>query len=425
MSIAEASRRILFGNDISQCNKARVYSWNLASSIAYSLQSALLLLVVTRIGGLSDAGRFSIYYITTTMLASVGSFSMRNYQVSDAKGDFSYSTYYGSRVLTCGIMIALCAGYALIWQRTPEGIITVLALGVYRATDGIEDVFHGEIQRNGRLDAASVGRTLRIAISFCAFVAAYVLTRTMTVASISMASCSLLIVFLTWLIFQGVYPQLHTKIQLSNVGRLLLLCLPICLSAVLYNYIANLPRYAIEANMSSDYQGVFNILFMPVFAVDMLSTVIFNPTVADMGVAWQSGDIPKLKHLVIRQYAAVAIITLVCAIAAFLLGCPILGLIFGVDLRGWEALLTLLMVLGGISALSSFAVVMLTVMRMQIFIVVGYIVAILLCAPFLSTLVASHGLYGAAYGYGILIGITLVVFMAAAIGSVFRRNKNV
>ena len=68
---------------------------------------------------------------------------------------------------------------------------------------------------------------------------------------------------------------------------------------------------------------------------------------------------------------------------------------------------------------------MLTVMRMQIFIVVGYIVAILLCAPFLSTLVASHGLYGAAYGYGILIGITLVVFMAAAIGSVFRRNKNV
>lgn len=425
MSIAEASRRLLFGNDIGQCNKARVYSWNLASSIAYSLQSALLLLAVTRIGGLSDAGRFSIYYITTTMLASVGSFSMRNYQVSDAKEDFSYSTYYGSRVLTCGIMIALCAGYALIWQRNPEGIITVLALGIYRATDGIEDVFHGEIQKRGRLDAASVARTFRIVVSFFAFVVAYLVARTMTVASISMAACSLLIVFLTWLVFQGVYPQLRTGIKLSNVGRLLLLCLPICLSAVLYNYIANLPRYAIEANMSSDYQGIFNILFMPVFAVDMLSTVIFNPTVADMGTAWQEGDIAKLKRLVIRQCAAVAIITLACAVAAFLLGCPILGLIFGVDLHGWEALLTLLMILGGISALSSFAVVMLTVMRMQIFIVIGYVIAILVCAPFLSVLVESQGLFGAAYGYGILIGTTLVVFAIAAVVSAFQRNKNV
>ena len=39
--------------------------WNLISSVEYSLQSAVLMLIVARAGGLYDAGVFTIAYTLT------------------------------------------------------------------------------------------------------------------------------------------------------------------------------------------------------------------------------------------------------------------------------------------------------------------------------------------------------------------------
>lgn len=55
------------------------------ASLLYSFQSALMLLVVTRVAGLVVGGIFSIAYTVSQMFASVGSFSMRDFQVSDVR----------------------------------------------------------------------------------------------------------------------------------------------------------------------------------------------------------------------------------------------------------------------------------------------------------------------------------------------------
>lgn len=423
MSFVGAIKRILFGADIGHAPDSRTYAWNLASSIAYSAQSALLLLVVTRFGGLDAAGRFSIYYITTTMLASVGSYSMRNYQVSDAKQVYSFGTYLGSRFATSVLMMVMCLGYAAIWQPNPEGIAVVMLLGVYRATDAIEDVYHGEVQRLGRLDAASIAHAVRIVLSFFAFAVAYAVTVDLAVASGALALSSIVLFVLTMPAFTDVYPKLATKPLMYHVGKLLAVCLPIMAAAVLYNFIANLPRYAIEASMSAEMQGIFNILFMPVFVVDMLSTVIFNPVVADMGRYWQDGDLPALRKIVVRQIVIIGLLSVGCAALGFLIGCPVLGFIFGADLNEWSGLLALLLLLGGVSALASFAVVLLTVMRRQGFILAGYIVAIASCLLYLDPLVSTYGLMGAGCSYGILMSVALLVFAVVAVTAAIGKGR--
>ena len=423
MNPVNAMKRILFGSDIGHAPDSRTYAWNLASSIAYSAQSALLLLVVSRFGGLEAAGRFSIYYITTTMLASVGSYSMRNYQVSDAKQVYSFGTYLGSRFATSVLMMVMCLGYAAIWQPNPEGIAVVLLLGVYRATDAIEDVYHGEVQRLGRLDAASIAHAVRIVLSFVAFTVAYVVTVDLAVAAGALALSSIVLFVLTMPAFLDVYPKLAVRPLMYHVGKLLAVCLPICAAAVLYNFIANLPRYAIEAAMSAEMQGIFNILFMPVFVVDMLSTVIFNPVVADMGRYWQDGDLPVLRKIVLRQVGVIAVLSVGCAVVGYLIGCPVLGFIYGADLGEWSGLLALLLLLGGISALASFAVVLLTVMRRQGFILAGYIVAIGSSVLYLNPLVTNYGLVGAGCSYGILMSVALLVFAVVAVVAAARKGK--
>ena len=105
----------------------RIYIWNLITSLLYSAQSALLLLVVTRAGGLEAAGIFSIAYTVTQTLASLGSYSMRNYQVSDTRGEFPFRTYYSSRVVTCLVMIAADLGYALLHGMQDEELVRFAA----------------------------------------------------------------------------------------------------------------------------------------------------------------------------------------------------------------------------------------------------------------------------------------------------------
>ena len=40
--------------------------------------------------------------------------------------------------------------------------------------------------------------------------------------------------------------------------------------AFLFNYLANAPKYAIDANLSEEYQTIFSILFMPIFVINIL-----------------------------------------------------------------------------------------------------------------------------------------------------------
>ena len=96
-------QKLFFGKGAPSRN--RIYFWNLASSMVYTLQSAILLLVITRAGGLFAAGTFSAVYAITQTLTSLGSYSMRNYQVSDIRDEYGFSTYFSSRVVTSLVMV--------------------------------------------------------------------------------------------------------------------------------------------------------------------------------------------------------------------------------------------------------------------------------------------------------------------------------
>ena len=128
--------------------------WNLISSVEYSLQSAVLMLIVTRAGGLYDAGVFTIAYTLTQMMATIGSYGMRSFQVSDIKNEYSFGSYLSSRVLSILAMIVICMSYGFYQGYDGQKLFIIAMLCGYRIVDDLEDVFHGEMQKDMRLDTA-------------------------------------------------------------------------------------------------------------------------------------------------------------------------------------------------------------------------------------------------------------------------------
>lgn len=414
-------RGIIYGE--SKNLTKRIYISNLCSSMIYSVQSAILLLIVTRVAGVYVAGVFSITYTVTQTLASLGSYSMRNFQVSDAKNKYTFKEYYFSRVFTCIIMMFACLVYCIYNGYNLEESSLVLIFGGYRFIDGIEDVFHGQVQKDGRLDACSIAVFLRILISILAFCITLIVTRNLLFSS----GCLLLISVILFLVFnQIVFDKnilIKATVSFKNIINLLFSCFPVFFGAIMYNYLVNIPKYAIDRNMDKESQTIFNVIFMPIFVINVLSTFIFKPMIVDMSVWWEEEDVKKLAKSIFRQSIIIFILTTIVAIAGYLVGCPILAFVYGIDLSGFRNLFFLLLIFGGVSALGTFFSVVLTVMRRQIFIIAGYVFAFILQLFFVDKMVKDYGIYGAGYCYGLIMACATLVFLIFIILCLFCKNN--
>lgn len=401
----------------------RIYISNLCSSLIYSIQSALLLLVVTRVGGLYQAGIFSILYTVTQTLASLGSYSMRSFQVSDAKNEYSFNQYYSSRVVTCLIMLLICLAYAIINHLSMEQIGIVLSFGVYRAVDGMEDVYHGFVQKEGRLDVSSIAMSIRIVFSVIAFVVAYILSRNLLTASIFLSLVSLLVYLYLTYIIKLEYSDLHTSFGHSKVFSLLWTCFPIFAGAILYNYLVNVPKYSIDRVLNQETQTIFNIIFMPIFVINVLSSMVFKPMIVYMSVWWKEKKIRKIAWAICKQCAIILFLTMSVAVCGYLFGCQILGLIYGVNLIQYRSLFAGLLMLGGVAALGTFFSVILTIMRKQGYIIWGYLASLACSWFFIDRIVKKWGIYGAGIGYGMVMSVATLFFSLCIIIGIFIEIK--
>ena len=89
------------------------FIWNMIGSMIMAFQSVILLMILTRTVGLIESGIFTIAYANANLFLTIGKYGMRNFQVSDIKGEFSFREYKTSRIITVCTMIILSLGYVL------------------------------------------------------------------------------------------------------------------------------------------------------------------------------------------------------------------------------------------------------------------------------------------------------------------------
>ncbi len=400
--------RLLEGNKENAVRQGII--WNMAASLAYSFQSAILLLIVTRVGGLYAAGVFSIAYSVSQMFASIGSYSMREYQVSDTNNHYGFDTYYSSRWVTVLVMLTVCLVYSLLHGYQGEKLVILMLLSIYRAVDGFDDLYHGAYQKQGRLDIAARILALRIIAASLVFFIIYISTHNIVAATFLLTATAIVLSFLCDHAF-NLYFGIKGSFTLDGVKKLLFSCAPVCIGAFMYNYLVNSPKYAIDNILSEEMQSIFNILFMPVFVTAMLSQFVFKPLVFRMGQLWNSGDKKGFLRIVLRQAAIIVALAVVVVLGGALLGRPVLAWIYGVDLSQYRVLFIVLLLFGGVSALNAFGSAVLTIMRRQIFILVSYGIALVVDVCLMNYIVTRYQLFGAGLVYGLAMTVVLAVYI--------------
>ncbi len=390
------------------------YIWNAAAGLLFAMQSAFMLIIITRTNGLDDAGVFSIAYAIAGLMSYIGEFGVRKYQVSDVHEQNCFSDYFTFRLFSCSAMILSCFGYAmygvLLLDYSWNKFLVIMMIGVVKLVEGFVDVFHGRFQQKDRLDVAAKADSARICFGVIACTAALIITRDLLISCTVWAVSVIFGMCVTTLLVSPQFGRARAVFHLPALKRIFLECLPLFIGAFLLLYVGNAPKYAIDTCMTETDQACYNFIFMPVFVVGMLANFIFNPVLVRMSIEWDRGHFTTVRNMILKQIGVIAGLTALAVAVALTIGCPVLGLMYNADLSGLKAELCILMIGGGMLALVNFFTVVVTVIRKQKHLIVGYLLTAV-CAWFTADIaVGRSGLTGASVLYTALMTLLSAVF---------------
>lgn len=403
------------------------FLWNMIGSMLMAFQSVIMLMILTRVLGLVDAGIFTIAFANANLFLNIGKYGMRYFQVSDLKRQFSFSEYKASRVITVIAMLLASTGYTVYAAfnnaYSVEKTQIIIWMCLFKIVDAVEDIYHGYYQQENRLDIASRCLALRMFITIIVFGLGLILFKNQLTALIlaTIITTILFLIFTRWTI--GTFPKADAKPDLKNTVLLLKLCFPLFSGAFLSFYIGNAPKYAIDANLSDSLQACYGFIAMPVFVIGLLNSFIFNPMLYKLTRLWNSGKVREFVMQTLIQSGLVGVITITCIGSAYLLGVPVLSWLYNTDLAPYKTELLILLSGGGFLGLSGLLNAFITIIRYQKRIVWGYAFIAVLAFLFSNRIVEKYEMMGAAVLYTALMGGLCIIFIILFTYGVVKNRK--
>ena len=386
------------------------FIWNIIGSISYAASSFIYLLIVTRSVGADDAGIFAIAFANAQLMLTIGKYGMRTFQSTDLSGQYSFGTYLASRLFTCVAMILANCVYIALNTFSPYKIQIILWVCILKTLDAVEDVFHGLLQLNKRLDIAGKLQTIRNVFSMGLFLIAILVTRQLLFSCILTSILSFLVCLIINIPFVRQYKNIKLDFSFRPLKRLLIDCFPLFAASFLSLYIYNSPKYAIDGYLTEEIQTYYGILFMPAFIINLFSEFAFKPLLVHMADLWISNKTKELMNSILKLLGWIALLTIAVLISGYLFGIPVLSIIYGVDLSTYKKELMILLLGGGFGA-AVWLINMLTTMRKQKGLLVGYLAIAALTSIVSPLWVQRKQVTGASLSYLWSIGILFLILL--------------
>lgn len=407
----------------------RAYVWNTASGIISAVQSAVILIFISRYLGVIEAGTFTIAYAMANLVGVFAKYGVRNFQVTDIEEQYPFFTYLLARITSILSGVILLAAYLLMQvgehKYTVEKAVVILGICVWKIIDAMEDVFIGAYQQKGKLSVGACYFTLRLLFSIGIYCGLIVWGFNLIYSTVIMVGASVFVCM--W--FCGVsfrkFNMPDGPVHLKSLGSLLKVCLPLCIGTTLANYIGNAPKYTIDQYMNDSSQAYFAYIMMPAFVILLFSNFIYQPLVRSLGILWGEGNLDKFLHMVFKQFTIVLGLTIMAVVVGAWIGIPVLSFIYGVDLFFLKREFLLLMAGGGAYAIVSYLTVILTTIRMQNWLAGSFIVAAFLYYILGKIFVSRWDILGVTLLYLLLNVILILGFTVCMFIKVKRRLNKV
>ena len=365
----------------------RDYLWNTLGTAVWGMAFPLLTIVSTQLVGAEEAGKFSIAFVTGTLIMIACNYGVRNFQA-------------------CGLVYSSARGY--------DAQMATIGLGVYlyKVIDGVADVYEGRLQQADKLYLAGMSQTLRSVGVLAVFSVALFLTRSMPIAAMAMGITAIASLVLVTAPLALLETEKSRRVSLREVARLFAQCAPLFGALFLFNLIESMPKFVMEGTLAYKYQLYFNALFFPAQAILLSIGFIYKPQLLRLSSIWAN---PRKRRrfdlIIVAVMALVVVITGLCAAFMAGPGIPIMNAMYGLNFERYRTLALLMVVAGGVTAGIDFIYAIITVLRHAGDVTKIYLICFAVSVVLPLILINLLGMTGAVVSYLAVMALLLVLLI--------------
>ena len=249
--------------------------WNSAGSFTNLLAQWLITVLVVRIAsGYDAAGLYSLAVSVYGIFAPVAQYRMYTYQISDTHHENTVGEYFTLRVITNGIALVACFGYALLTCPL-SAVPAIMLYGLFKSAALLIDVFHACDQRHYRMDYIGISLAMQGVSSLAIFALAFSLTQNLEI-TLALMSLALLVIGLVYdMPRSNGFEKLRLGITWRKTRYLLLKCLPIVIGALAMAAAVSAPRQYLFDAMGEATLGVYASVAAPVAIIQTGASYIY------------------------------------------------------------------------------------------------------------------------------------------------------
>ena len=385
--------------------------WYAMGTMCSSATSFLLMIYVTRILGVDEAGVFSISYSVGQLMLSIGWFGTRQFQVSDINEEFKFSDYLSLKLFMTIIMMVGCLIYSVFLHFNTYKMLVTFLYCLFLICDVFADLFSARFQQVDKLFLSGMSYIIRILGYNLVILFSLLCFKNLIVAIVlAMIYSALELTFFDLQLIKRI-SQIKIEFHMDKIIQLIKNCFPLFISSFLTTFIVNVPKNAIELNFDSSVQTYYNIIFMPSYIINLFCMFIFVPLYTSIANTWLNSTKDKFINTVVKLMIFDVLLSLVVFAGCYFLGIPLLELVYGVDLHSVKSSFLVLIVAGCFTSMNSILSYIFTVIRRQKFMIYIYVVAMVLAQVMVKTLTLNYGIFGASLDYLIGIASITVMFM--------------
>ena len=400
-------------------SQKRIYNWNLLGNRAAAAVSVCFLIIVSRFQNPTIADQYSLAISVGNLWVIIGLFQVRNFQATDIVNKFSFKNYYIARIISTILMWITLYPYLVFvhYDLSSSFVIglTILILA-YRTCDVWSDLYQGLFQQKSRLDIAGKSMFLRYLISVIILFVSLMIQKDLLVGFLLVVLFNIFFIVGFDIKFSRLFHSSDNKRTFSkNDLRQGLLILKDCFSLFIYGFLINLifnePRIIIaqllSQKMQSGVQRDFNILFMPVFFMSLCILVI-RPLITSLAEKRQAGEMIQFYSIIKKIFVFLILVGFLTTLVSYLIGTPVLSLIFGVDLNRYRLELTILVFSGILYSTALVFENILTIYRKHNLLLIVYIIMYIASLLLSKPLIISHGILGACISFMLVMVIYVI-----------------
>ena len=383
--------------------------WNTCGSVFYSVCQCLQLLAahgfyfffpVLCIHGSDN------YYIS---FSAISLFSMRNYQVSDLKGEYSSNEYVGSRMMTC-IAAFTCCAIAAIYNNSWEQMLCIDAFMLVRVAEGWVDVMHGIDQKYQRYDYIGKSYFLRGLISLIVFSGGLFFTGNLLLTLCLMALGNLAAALFYDTKKTGSLERITPVLFQARVFQLLKTCLPIVAFTFLLSLENLIPKKILEEQYGQAELGIYSAMANLAVVVQVFASVVFNPFLPKFTELYYQEDRRQFRRALHKLYLVLAGMCVIVNLGVFVFGKLGLRILYGADILQYYELFLPIVWCTIFTAVIWIVSAILIALRRIGWLVAGMAVDFVLCLVLASPLIERFGKNGVSIVQILVMGI-YILFM--------------